>query len=247
MISLKSKGFSLRPAARRLLGLKRHSPKFCNQLARREAINWNYFYYYKNPTTQNGIIWCKVPKAGSTTLTKMFLRLAGSKNYKNNTRVHKLLRDFYPRIPNKLMLDKMKTTKSFLVVRDPFERILSAYRDKLESYNRDLVYRDGFYHETYGRFMVQQPHSKQTNLSSNGNATASIRKEPTWNEFIAYLLKTPVSRYDEHWMPITKLCSPCNVQFDYIIKMENFEKEIQKPLKDADIKYWQIPHNWKCK
>jgi len=36
-------------------------------------------------------------------------------------------------------------------------------------------------------------------------------------------------------MPITKLCSPCNVQFDYIIKMEKFESEIHKPLKDADI------------
>lgn len=105
------------------------------------SVNWNYFYYYKNPATQQDIIWCKVPKAGSTTLTKMFLRLGGSKVNMNNTRIHKLLREFYPRLPNNIMMDKMKSTKTFMIVRDPFERILSAYRDKLENYKRDLLYR----------------------------------------------------------------------------------------------------------
>lgn len=105
------------------------------------SVNWNYFYYYKNPATQQELIWCKVPKAGSTTLTKLFLRLAGSKRYNNNTRVHKLLRDFYPRLPNHKMWDIMKTSKTFMIVRDPFERILSAYRDKLENYQRDLIFR----------------------------------------------------------------------------------------------------------
>lgn len=105
------------------------------------SINWNYYYFYKNPATDQGLVWCKVPKAGSTTLTKLFLKLAGSKGYTNNTRVHKLLRDFYPRLPNDVMIDKIRISTTFVVVRDPFERILSAYRDKLENYNRDLIFR----------------------------------------------------------------------------------------------------------
>lgn len=36
-------------------------------------------------------------------------------------------------------------------------------------------------------------------------------------------------------MPITKLCSPCSVQFDYVIKMENFDSEIKAPLMTAGI------------
>lgn len=36
-------------------------------------------------------------------------------------------------------------------------------------------------------------------------------------------------------MPITRLCSPCSMHFDYIIKMENFDLEIQKPLSSAGI------------
>jgi hypothetical protein len=163
-------------------------------------VNWNYFYYYEDVASKNGLVWCKVPKAGSTTLTKMFLRLAGAKNIQNTTRIHKLLRDFYPRYSAKVMKNRMKASKTFLVVRDPFERILSAYRDKLESYNRDLQYRDGYYYDHYGRFMVKP--DTNVSITSLGNSSQSRnssgsynpRKEPTWQEFVAYLLKTSISR-----------------------------------------------------
>jgi chondroitin 4-sulfotransferase 11 len=42
-------------------------------------------------------------------------------------------------------------------------------------------------------------------------------------------------RYDEHWMPITRLCSPCSVNYDLVVKLENFSSEIRKPLEHAGI------------
>jgi len=36
-------------------------------------------------------------------------------------------------------------------------------------------------------------------------------------------------------MPITRLCSPCTVNFDVVVKLENFESEIRKPLGQAGI------------
>jgi sulfotransferase famil protein len=41
-------------------------------------------------------------------------------------------------------------------------------------------------------------------------------------------------------MPITRLCSPCNVDFNMIIKMENFDSEIKKPLRYARINESQL-------
>ena len=39
----------------------------------------------------------------------------------------------------------------FMVVRHPFERLLSAYRDKLEDLSRDIEARDGYYFTMYGK------------------------------------------------------------------------------------------------
>ena len=38
-----------------------------------------------------------------------------------------------------------------MVVRHPFERLLSAYRDKLEDLSRDIEARDGYYFTMYGK------------------------------------------------------------------------------------------------
>ena len=93
-----------------------------------KRVNWFYMYWSK----RHSLIWCKVPKAGSSTWTYNFLKLAGVDPKQH---IHKALRDHYPKQEsNKVMQDTFR----FMVVRHPFERILSAYRDKLEDLSRDL-------------------------------------------------------------------------------------------------------------
>jgi hypothetical protein len=43
---------------------------------------------------RNSLVWCKVPKAGSSTWTYNFLKLAG---VSPRTQIHKVLRDHYPK------------------------------------------------------------------------------------------------------------------------------------------------------
>ena len=93
-----------------------------------------------------------------------------------------------------------------MVVRHPFERILSAYRDKLEDLSRDIEAREGYYYTMYGKHIVAEYRDK-----TDKNLTGVI--EPTWREFVTYLLNTPVTKFDEHWMPIWMLCSPCIIRF----------------------------------
>ena len=51
-----------------------------------------------------------------------------------------------------------------------------------------------------------------------------MRKEPSFVEFVEYLVETPIDKYDEHWRPIHLLCPPCHFNFDVIVKMETFTR-----------------------
>ena len=51
-----------------------------------------------------------------------------------------------------------------------------------------------------------------------------MKKEPSFVEFVEYLIKTPVTKYDEHWKPQFLLCPPCHFKFDVIVKMETFDR-----------------------
>ena len=51
-----------------------------------------------------------------------------------------------------------------------------------------------------------------------------MHKEPSFVEFVEYLVETPIDKYDEHWRPIFLLCPPCHFNFDVIVKMETFTR-----------------------
>lgn len=94
-----------------------------------------------------------------------------------------------------------------IIVRDPFERLLSAYRDKIE--NR-------FKHEYY--------YQRFSKLMFNNNNKLIINKVPTFIEFIKYLIKINKNNnnliIDEHFKTYFNDCSPCSIQYDYILKLD---------------------------
>ena len=135
-----------------------------------------------------------------------------------------------------------------MVVRHPFERILSAYRDKLEDLSRDIEAREGYYYTTYGKHIVAEYRDPR----DRANMTGVL--EPSWREFVTYLLNTPATKYDKHWMPMWMLCSPCIIRlswsndkslpgvfthpfprYDAISKMETFSEDTQYILQQAGL------------
>lgn len=98
----------------------------------------------------------------------------------------------------------------FMIVRHPFERILSAYRDKLE-HRQDRE----FYYKTYGKNIVKSQRKV--------NSTSANRDEPTFVEFLEYVVKKRT--FDEHWRPFTAECAPCEMNYQIILKMESIAEE----------------------
>ena len=50
-------------------------------------------------------------------------------------------------------------------------------------------------------------------------------------EFVRFLTdrgQVDGHKLNEHWAPISDLCRPCHVHYDYIIKLEQFETEVSQ-------------------
>ena len=85
-----------------------------------KRINWVYIYWSR----AHSLTWCKVPKAGSSTWTFNFLKLAGVKDPKS--KIHKALRDHYPKqSSNSIMKDTFRYMHALYYVNETSARRFS--------------------------------------------------------------------------------------------------------------------------
>lgn len=120
----------------------------------------------------------------------------------------------------KQMLNKLKNYRSFVMVRDPFSRSLSAFTHK---FNGHLTKEEKKTHRIYGR-----PIHQKYGSDNHGNHETD-QDHVTFQEFVKYLGDPTVminpSSYEQHWAPMNDLCLPCAVNYDYIAKLENFQTD----------------------
>jgi len=170
--------------------------------------------------------WCRVGKAATTAFAALFLLMRDIpvtriREAVLNLTAHELLKETFPSKPSERghMVRGEHGTQyfTFMVVRHPFVRLVSAYRDKLETltqYNVRYHIKDG------PRMTERRVHN------------SSVADSPTFPEFVDYLLRTPPNLMDKHWAPYSKLCLPCNISYSAILKLETLQE-------DAD---WMFPH-----
>ncbi|XP_014662728.1 PREDICTED: carbohydrate sulfotransferase 14-like [Priapulus caudatus] len=93
-----------------------------------------------------------------------------------------------------------------LLVRHPFDRILSAYRDKIEP-------GEGQY-ASFGRRIA--------------DAFPDKRMRPpnaTFEQFVRHLVVTDPAKFDVHWRRYVDQCQPCSIRYDFVVKYEHMSEE----------------------
>ncbi|KAL1250575.1 hypothetical protein QQF64_018371 [Cirrhinus molitorella] len=125
-----------------------------------------------------------------------------------------------------LMHHKLKNYTKFLFVRDPFVRLISAFRDK-------FLKPDDYFYNTYGSVMLQRYASISTPPKSVKKAfAAGIRL--SFSHFIKYLLDPQTEKttpFNEHWQQMYRLCHPCQIEYDFIGKLETLDEDAEHLLK----------------
>uniref|UniRef100_UPI00358E5514 carbohydrate sulfotransferase 8 n=1 Tax=Myxine glutinosa TaxID=7769 RepID=UPI00358E5514 len=163
------------------------------------------------------LLYCEIPKAGCTNWKRLLMVLSGrapsttavlhtAAHYANGLR----RLDSYPRHE---IERRLRTYTKVLFVREPLERLVSAFRDKLQRPNP-------YYGPLYGRAILARYRNNASRSALHSGTGVTFR------EFLRFLLDPhrPLAP-DVHWEPAARLCHPCYITYDFIGHFEALASE----------------------
>lgn len=131
---------------------------------------------------------------------------------------------------------RLKTYFKFAFVRNPLERIVSSYRNKIavpiKYENRQHWPDNVLYH------IIQRYNKTKYALWKKTNFTSSDI-HPSFEEFIKYFVDSNLNLLNEHFRPFIDLCHPCSVHYNFIGNFYNLPNEAFHLLD-----FLRIPHNY---
>ena len=155
------------------------------------------------------LVYCPIPKVASTVWKKLLLNAGG---HNISGLIHRDSKDKINFLGQYSLEERKKilrTYKKFMFVRNPFERLLSAYRDCFwGKWKRDDSWWKTF---RYGmrKFLMK---NGKPRIKPNADNT-------TFEEFLRYLVvkwkKRGSADFNEHWRPQFCQCHPCDIQYDF--------------------------------
>ena len=142
--------------------------------------------------------------------------------------------------------ERLKSYFKFMLVRDPLERVLSAYRDKLETKPNDFkpLYKNRILRYKYKNMTMRE--IKKTNhvefpdfvdyVIRSWNTVKFI--DPSDREEFGELIEHPTKEQrlfhpyeseavlNRHWNTYSHSCLPCEIKYDFIGKLDTFNNDI---------------------
>lgn len=111
-----------------------------------------------------------------------------------------------------------------IILRNPLERLVSAFRDKLEHpLDISAIYRQTF--EMIPRSIIEkyQPKKFQDWMNSNGSFELGLDFET----YIRWIVDTPNEKLNEHFAPMIHLSQPCRLRYNFYGNFNRMSSDIQ--------------------
>ena len=170
-------------------------------------------------------VYCPVPKVGVSNWRRVLLVLSGKLIITNPLEfsLSSVHGTYYSSLSYLAYLNlteidyRLKHYYKFVFIRDPFERILSAYMDKFQRKNR-------FAWAVIGKLLIKnyRNHPDKNALTTGLGVT--------FDEFVQYILDSSVYSCDEHWRLMATLCLPCSMRYDYVGHLDTIDSDSEKIL-----------------
>ncbi|XP_042858504.1 carbohydrate sulfotransferase 11-like isoform X2 [Penaeus japonicus] len=154
---------------------------------------------------------CVIPKVGSGTWRGHVNRMNGrSGDPLRDPKRRRLVKR-----SSEGVLASVRKTVRIMTVRNPLTRLVSAYRNK---------FRDG------KRFGVHHKKGKRTFLRHALKHLPADRNKNrlSFPDFLTHVVKShKEGRVDMHWQTFSYLCSPCQLDYNYVTKLEQQTDELR--------------------
>ena len=109
-------------------------------------------------------------------------------------------------------LDKIKNYWKFMIVRNPLERLLSAFINKLSSpLKNSSKVMDTF--ELHKRSIIEKYHPERLKQYVDGGQKEKLRLD--FETYLQWIINTPNHKLNEHFAPIVELAQPCRIRYHF--------------------------------
>ena len=130
----------------------------------------------------------------------------------------------------------------FAIVRNPLERLLSAYRNKLESPLNYTIRRN--FPERLKAYILKKFRTEEfEDWIADDEAHTTIDIHPSFSEFLLFMTMFPMNRYNEHFKPTLQLCFPCAVHYDLFLNFKMMEYDTFALMQFLDIPFQYYPES----
>jgi hypothetical protein len=179
-----------------------------------ESLRWNEAHKNLIVLPKNRLVFCYIPKVACSNWKITFRKALGYSDCdeviahdRERSGLTYLITE--PRYKRVLWLGRPDVVRA-IFVRNPWTRVLSAFRSKLENCSADYLRQ--FSPKEDWRLQVV------TAIHSDGSS-------PNFSEFITYLEETPVEELNEHWKPQVDLSAFGMVKYNFVGRFENLDKD----------------------
>ena len=190
--------------------------------------------------TKRNILFCLAPKLASTNIRLLFAALNNvidpSEELLDKYIHSHDLQVFRYRMSTQSKAEREKKLTSFfkfVMTRNPLERILSAYRNKLENHPIHPKVTGLF-----DRAKIEMIKAGRPKVYSQWEESGrTIKVFPTFNEFVRYLNSHSYYELDPHFRPLQYVCHPCVFQYDFYANLKLMPKEFDRLFKKFNISH----------
>lgn len=131
-----------------------------------------------------------------------------------------------------------------LFVRHPFERLASAYQERIATLPKDRIQSEPYYDNIRKVICRRYMSFNQTDYLSFGHHPCE-HKIPSFEHFLRYILQNSqiqngIDRMDAHWKPYSLICQVCQFHYNFIGKYETFNDDLTRFLQRLGISHWNM-------